>query len=69
MPRSIATRVRRLGAAMRCASRRVSAKMTASRLRHDGNREVGRNLYPKGVKISDAEMETLNIRRDKFATD
>jgi hypothetical protein len=43
--------------------------MTASRLRHDGNREVGRNLYPKGVKISDAEMETLNIRRDKFATD
>ncbi len=28
--------------------------------------ELDRNLYPKGIKISDAEMETLNIRRDKF---
>ena len=27
---------------------------------------VDRNLYPKGIKISDAEMETLNIKRDKF---
>ena len=24
------------------------------------------NLYPKGIKISDAEMATLNITRDKF---
>jgi len=28
--------------------------------------EVDRNLYPKGIKVSDAEMETLNIKRDKF---
>jgi hypothetical protein len=24
------------------------------------------NLYPKGIKISDAEMATLNITPDKF---
>jgi hypothetical protein len=28
--------------------------------------EVDRNLYSKGIKISDAEMATLNIKRDKF---
>jgi hypothetical protein len=28
--------------------------------------EVDRNLYPKGIKVSDQEMETLKIKRDKF---
>ncbi len=28
--------------------------------------EVDRNLYPKGIKVSDAQMQTLNIKRDKF---
>ncbi len=28
--------------------------------------EVDRNLYPKGIKVSDAEMKSLNIKPDKF---
>jgi hypothetical protein len=28
--------------------------------------ELDRNSYPKGIKISDAEMATLNITRDAF---
>jgi hypothetical protein len=28
--------------------------------------ELDPNLYPKGIKVSDAEMATLNIKRDKF---
>jgi hypothetical protein len=28
--------------------------------------ELDPNTYPKGIKVSDEEMETLNIRRDEF---
>ena len=28
--------------------------------------ELDLNTYPKGIKISDEEMATLNITRDKF---
>jgi hypothetical protein len=28
--------------------------------------ELDRNLYPKGIKVSDQELATLNIKRDKF---
>ena len=28
--------------------------------------ELDRNLYPKGIKVSDEELATLNIKRDKF---
>jgi hypothetical protein len=28
--------------------------------------ELDRNSYPKGIKVSDAEMATLNIKRDAF---
>jgi hypothetical protein len=28
--------------------------------------ELDRNAYPKGIKVSDSEMATLNIKRDKF---
>ncbi len=28
--------------------------------------ELDPNLYPKGIKVSDEELATLNIRRDKF---
>jgi hypothetical protein len=28
--------------------------------------ELDRNLYPKGIKVSDQELASLNIKRDKF---
>ena len=28
--------------------------------------ELDRNTYPKGIKVSDEEMATLNIKRDEF---
>jgi hypothetical protein len=28
--------------------------------------ELDRNLYPKGIKVSNEELATLNIKRDKF---
>ena len=28
--------------------------------------DLDRNLYPKGIKVSDQELATLNIKRDKF---
>src|SRR6202050_1794703 len=28
--------------------------------------ELDQNLYPKGIKVSDEELATLNIKRDKF---
>ena len=28
--------------------------------------ELDRNTYPKGIKVSDAEMASLNITRDAF---
>jgi hypothetical protein len=28
--------------------------------------ELVRNLYPKGIKVSDQELASLNIKRDKF---
>ena len=28
--------------------------------------DLDRNLYPKGIKVSDQEMATLNITRDAF---
>ena len=28
--------------------------------------ELDRNVYPKGIKVSDEELATLNIKRDKF---
>jgi len=28
--------------------------------------EIDRNIYPAGLTVSDAEMETLNLRRDAF---
>ena len=28
--------------------------------------ELARNLYPKGIKVSDEELATLNIKPDKF---
>jgi hypothetical protein len=28
--------------------------------------ELDRNAYPKGIKVSDAEMASLNITRDAF---